>query len=297
MSRRKRVKGRAQERAPAGTEERAGQTGAAGRRASAGQVPKKLFALLIGTAVAVTIAFVSVLVMFSRSGGQSEEPPTAVSSGAPRAAIVDQLTLTQANPAFVQTATDLFEQAGYTVDYYPGEEVTVEFYRKFPVQPYALIIFRVHSALGREDDQPADWVTLFTSDVYHETWYVEEQKTRRLSKVSYYKDGPPYFGIMPDFVKSSMKGDLQGTTVVLMGCDGLATETIAKALVEKGAKAVVSWNGLVSGDHTDAATVQLLRHSVIEGLPLREAVDRTAAEVGPDPTYGSVLRLYPPEGE
>jgi len=259
-------------------------------------VPKKWLALFVATAVAVAIAFASILVILARSGGQSDEPPTVVLSGAHRAAIVDQLALTQTNPAFRQTATNILEQAGYAVDYYSGEEVTVEFYRKFPAQPYELVILRVHSALGREDDRPADWVTLFTADAYRETWYVDEQKTRRLSKVSYYEDGPAYFGIMPDFVRSSMKGDLRGATVVMMGCDGLAAETIAEALVEKGAKAVVSWSGLVSADHTDSATEHLLRHSVTEGLPLQEAVDKTAAEVGPDPAYGSVLRLYPPQG-
>jgi hypothetical protein len=81
--------------------------------------------------------------------------------------------------------------------------------------------------------------------------------------------------------------------VVLMGCDGLAAETIAEALVDKGAKAVVSWNGLVSASHTDSATEHLLRYFVTEGLPLREAVDKTAAELGPDPSYGSVLRRIP----
>ena len=295
MSRRKKVKRRTQERAAAGGDESGGQPGAAGRT-TRGQVPRKWFALFVGAAVAVLIVFVSVLVVLSRSGEQSEEPTTGIPSTGPRVAIVDQLALTQPNPTFVEAATDLMEQAGYAVDYYPGEKVTVEFYRSFPRQPYELIIFRVHSALGREDGQPADWVTLFTADTYRETWYVDEQKTRRLSKVSYYEDGPPYFGIMPDFVRSSMKGDLQGTTVVLMGCDGLATETIAEALVDKGARAVVSWSGLVAGDHTDAAAEQLLRHLVTEGLPLREAVEKTATEVGPDPAYGSVLRLYPPEG-
>ncbi len=259
-------------------------------------MPKKWIVLFVGAAVTVLAVFVSVLVALSRSGEQSEEPTTGIPSTGPRVAIVDQLALTQPNPTFVDAVTETLEQAGYAVDYYPGEEVTVEFYRTFPAQPYELIVFRVHSALGREDGRPADWVTLFTADAYRETWYVDEQKTRRLSKVSYYEDGPPYFGIMPDFVRSSMKGDLRGTTVVLMGCDGLASETIAEALVEKGAKAVVSWSGLVAGDHTDAAAEQLLRHLVTEGLPLREAVERTAAEVGPDPAYGSVLRLYPPEG-
>jgi hypothetical protein len=294
MTRRKKAKRRAHEQVSA----EGGVTGApvGASRATGGWLPRGWLALFIGTAVAVPVILVSVLVVLAGSGEQSQQPATAVPGAAPRAAIVDQLMLTQPNPTFVETTTTLLEQAGYAVDYYPGEDVTVEFYRNFPSQPYGLIIFRVHSALGREDGQPADWVTLFTADFYRETWYVNEQKTRRLSKVSYYEDGPPYFGIMPDFIRSNMKGNLQGATVVLMGCDGLATETIADALVDKGAEAVVSWNGLVSGDHTDAATEQLLRHLVTEGLPVREAVEKTATEVGPDPAYGSVLRLYPPEG-
>jgi hypothetical protein len=256
----------------------------------------KKTAIFIAVAIAIPVVFVSVLVVFSQSGQQSAVPPTVSSDAGPRAAIVDQLGLTQPNPTFVQTATDLLEQAGYAVDYVPGDQVTVEFFRKFPAQPYKLIILRVHSALGRTGGQPADWVTLFTADSYRETWYVKEQKTGLLSKVSYYEDGPAYFGIMPAFVKSSMKGNLQDATVVMMGCDGLATETIAEALVERGAKAVVSWNGLVTADHTDAAAEALLRHFVSEGLPLREAVDKTAAEIGPDPTYESVLRLFPSAG-
>lgn len=290
MSPRRKVKRRAQGRPPLGIDEKQAGVGQGAR------VPRKWLAFFIVSAVAVATVFVAILVVLSLADGQSEESTPVVASAGPRAAIVDQLALTQPNPEFVQTTTDLLEQAGYAVVYYPGDEVTVEFYRKFPSEPYDLVIFRVHSALGREDGQPADWVTLFTADAYHETWYVEEQKARRLSRVSYYEDGPPYFGIMPNFVKSSMKGNLRDTTVVLMGCDGLATETIAEALVDKGAKAVVSWSGLVSGDHTDEATETLLRHLVTEGLPLREAVDKTATEVGPDPAYESILRLYPPEG-
>jgi hypothetical protein len=32
---------------------------------------------------------------------------------------------------------------------------------------------------------------------------------------------------------------------------------------------------------------------VVEGLPLGEAVQKTMADVGPDPSYGNSLRLYP----
>jgi hypothetical protein len=213
----------------------------------------------------------------------------------PRAAIVDQLSINQPNPAFTTTATDLLEQAGYGVDYYPGEQVTVEFYRDLPTWGYKLIILRVHSALGRVGDQPADWVTLFTSDSYRRTWYRKEQEKRQLSSVSYYEDGPQYFGIMADFIKSSMKGDFRDTTIVMMGCDGLSSDTLAEAFVEKGAKAVVAWDGRVSSAHTDTATERLLQHLLVDGLSPQEAVAQTMAEVGPDPSYGSTLLLYPPD--
>ena len=79
----------------------------------------------------------------------------------------------------------------------------------------------------------------------------------------------------------------------MMGCDGLTMDATAKAFVDKGAKAVVGWSGRVSASHTDAATEQLLGHLLMERLPTGDAVAQTMAEVGPDPTYGSTLRLYP----
>jgi NAD(P)-dependent dehydrogenase (short-subunit alcohol dehydrogenase family) len=98
---------------------------------------------------------------------------------------------------------------------------------------------------------------------------------------------------MPGFIKSSAKGDFQGTTIIIMGCEGLKTDAMAEAFVEKGAKAVVAWDGLVSPEHTDAAIERLLQHLLKDGLTLQEAVAQTVTEVGPDPSYESVLRLYP----
>jgi NAD(P)-dependent dehydrogenase (short-subunit alcohol dehydrogenase family) len=100
---------------------------------------------------------------------------------------------------------------------------------------------------------------------------------------------------MPGFIKSSAKGKFQGTTIILMGCDGLKSDAMAEAFVQKGAKAVVAWDGLVSPQHTDAAIERLLQHLLKDGLTLQEAVAQTMAEVGPDPSYESVLRLYPSE--
>ncbi|KPK21331.1 MAG: hypothetical protein AMJ76_02855 [Dehalococcoidia bacterium SM23_28_1] len=254
-------------------------------------------AILVAAAIIIPIVVFTFINFYGsdETGQQPPTPPIADSTGGPRAAIVDHLALTQPNAAFAETATELLEQAGYAVDYFPGEEVTVEFYRYLPTWGHEFIILRVHSALGRIGDQMADWVTLFTSDPYNTTSYRKDQTKQRLSKVSYYKDGPEYFGVMPGFIKSSIKSDFQDATIIIMGCDGLSTDSMAEAFVERGAKAVVAWDGLVSSEHTDAATERLLQHLLIDGLPLQQAVTQTMAEVGPDPLYESTLLLYPSE--
>jgi len=140
-------------------------------------------AILVAAAVLVPVV-VFTLLSFYRSGEPDRPlpPPTMAGSAAgPRAAIVDQLSLTQPHSTFVETATGMLEQAGYAVDYFPGEEVTVEFYRGLPPWGHELIIFRVHSALGRVGDRPANWVTLFTSESYDKTLYRKEREKSRLT--------------------------------------------------------------------------------------------------------------------
>ena len=256
--------------------------------------------LIISLAIPVVVALSLLAVYATNWLDKSTEPKV------PKAAIVDQLSLTFPNPGFVEEATETLEQAGYIVDYYPGEAVTVEFYRTLPTRGYNLIILRVHSALmesGLVRRHPVieqatikalrSMVFLFTSEPYSRTRYVEEQKKLRLLPVSYSQEQPEqYFGITPDFIAFSMEGDFDKTTIILMGCNGLTFDYTASVLVEKGAQSVVGWDTSVSSSHTDATTEQFLRHFVSEKLPLRQAVAKTVAEVGRDPSYGSQLLLY-----
>jgi hypothetical protein len=232
----------------------------------------------------------------------------------PKAAIVDQMSLSSPNPTFIASATSVLEKAGYAVDYYRGENVTVDFYRELPSHGYKLVILRVHSAVpgknliirGEASTATVERVTaaiaedtvLFTSEPYSKTKYLDEQVALRLFPVQYYGIAPgtsEYFAIGPEFIRSSMQGEFDEATVVLVGCSGLMFDRTAAALVDKGAKAVVGWSNLVSADHTDAATERLLQYLLTEGLTPGEAVAKTMTEVGPDPSYGSVLRIYPPE--
>jgi len=243
------------------------------------------FGLLIAAAVAILLAAASALFILSRPSGNA---------GPPSAAIIDQLSLTFPNPQFVEAVTRTLEEAGYTVDYYPGEQVTVDFYRYLPAKGYDLLIFRVHAARRPEvlASKLPDEASLFTSEPYSRTKYVDDQNALRLVKVSYQEGDPEvFFGIRSTFITSSMKGKFPGATVILMGCDTLRGRATAEAFIKKGAKAVVGWSDLVSASHTDEATERLLQKVTLEGLSIQEAVEQTNQEVGPDPVYGSTL-LY-----
>jgi hypothetical protein len=212
----------------------------------------------------------------------------------PKAAIVDQLSLTFPNQTFIETATNILKQAGYSVDYYSGEAVTVNFYRNLPKHGYKIIILRVHSALGWYGEPP---VCLFTSEPYSQDRFIYEQLTDQLTR-AYYNvsgEGKYYFGILPEFIRSSMNGKFEKAIVFMMGCNGLSYIDMAKAFTDKGAKVYIGWYNSVSVSHTDTATVKLLQHYLIEKLTLKQSIQETFKEVGLDPAYKSLLVYYPPE--
>lgn len=257
-----------------------------GKRARSSRWWRKVAVLAAGSiAIAAVVAAVSLSV--ARSGEESK----------PSAAIVDHLSLTFPNPDFVEATTATLEEAGYAVDYYPGEEVTVDFYRDLPTHGYDLLILRVHSARIHPDwrERFPDQAVLFTSEPYTVSKYLEEQMAGHLLEAYSQEGAGPYFGIGSGFIESDMRGDLKGATVVIMGCHGLYTDATAEAFLKRGAKAVVGWDGYVSASYTDEATERLLQHLLRDNLTVREAIRQVTAEVGPDPSYGSTLLSLPDE--
>jgi hypothetical protein len=213
-----------------------------------------------------------------------------------KAVIVDQLSLTFPNQTFVQTATAILNQAGYTVDYYSGQDVTVEFFRNLPTRDYSLIILREHSTSTGQNrtDEP---VTFFTSERCDSTKYVYEQITDQLRMDCYsqaeLEKGITYFGIAPSFVTQSIQGSFHNATIIVMGCEALRNSLMAQAFVQKGAKVYVSWNNQVTATHTDTATTRLIQRLVTEKQTIRQAVYDTMMDVGLDPEYESMLGYYP----
>ncbi len=235
-------------------------------------------------------------------------------TGRPRAVIVDQLGDRYPNPAFVRAVTELLSAAGYEVRYVPAGEVTVDMYRDLPAQEPALILLRSHSARRAESETDlADDVTLFTAQRFRRELYADAVLGRRVGAVfneqenaqdqasgateepgETYEGQKLYFGVRGAFIEQDMRGRFnRAPTVILMGCDGLRSERMARAFVAKGAKDFVSWDQPVDIGRTDKATEVLLRHLVLDRLPVAEAVARAMAVVGADPTFGSQLAYYP----
>lgn len=208
------------------------------------------------------------------------------STSSRKAAIVDQLSISQQNEEFVKTCMETFTAAGFDVDYIESKLVTVNFYKELPSRGYTFIVLRVHST---EINGTAS-VGLFTSEVYDNTKYRNEAG---ILTGSIFGSNVKYFGISPEFVTESMNGRFEGTTIILMGCDGSKHSDLGEAFVNKGARVFIGWTGNVDITHTDAATIYLLQTLIQEKKTLEDAIMETNTKIGPDPVYGSVLRFYP----
>ena len=194
---------------------------------------------------------------------------------------------------FVNSLKNTLESYGFQVDYYECENTTVNFYKSLLARgygSYGLTIFRVHSAII----EGQNLVGLFTNETYVEAKYHYEGLVK-----AYFFEEPNkyYFGIAPRFIEAY--GSFENTIVILMGCNGLRYNTTAEAFVNKGAKAVIGWDGLVSANHTDQATEYLIQRLVANRWTVKAAVDATMEVIGPETTYGynTILKYYPPPGD
>jgi hypothetical protein len=241
----------------------------------------------------LTVLFVFLNLVACSSLQQPTQTIPSKNSHTLKAAIVDHLSLSHPNQAFVKECSDILKKAGYAVDYHKGEEVTVEFYRNLPALEYDLIVFRVHSAYIHKYLS----LSMFTSEPYSKERYVQEQLRNRVARgfiEPYHQGDPDYLAITDKFVRYSMQGSFKDTIIIMMGCTGIK-KAMASAFLEKGAKAYIGWNGLVSANHTDAATTRLLRNLLLEGKTIAQSVAQTMKEVGYDAQYKSMLLFWPIE--
>jgi hypothetical protein len=205
-----------------------------------------------------------------------------------KAAIVDEESLTDSNPAFVQNATTTLQKGGFTVDYIKAADATVDFYKNLPTYDYGIIILRVHSTVL----PGSGWVSICTSENYSSQKYVWEQLDDELLRTKVTGTSEEIFSLGPNF---KMNGHFQNTVIIMMGCDGLGINGthvylgFAKMLVNNGAKAYVGWSWGVTASASDNVTQQLLQNLIVKRTTLEEAINSTPT----DPGTGAYLRGYP----
>lgn len=210
-----------------------------------------------------------------------------------RAAIVDQLSVHSPSSEFTAIVDGMMRQAGFEVDVYGPERVTVNLYGALPTHGYRLVVFRVHG--GVSEDMEGRPVGLFTTEPYSEMQYSLEQLSDLVGSAQAFNSSEPVFAVTPKFIREKSVMDYDGAVIVLTGCYGLYSRELPQAFLDRGASVVIGWDRLVSMGHTDEAMLVLLRMMLIERMSIGEAVEATMREVGPDPDYGGVLSYYPLE--
>ncbi|MFU8796129.1 MAG: hypothetical protein ACNA7X_02380 [Dehalococcoidia bacterium] len=239
--------------------------------------------------IAVAIVGIVVLIRLYPPG----QPPSG-NSGTPRAAIVDQLSVLQENPAFIAEVTGQLEECGFEVDLYQGDEITVAFYRGLSARGYKVIVFRAHSGILEEDETVHLKTTVFTNELYSAFRYQVDQWEDRLFRATIGEEYDWVFSISPKFIRESMPGRFDDTVIIMMGCAGIYIDDLATAFIDKGASAYLAWDATVLLNYVDSATLHLVDQLFSERRTIREAVDSTMRVIGPDPRYGADLQYYPP---
>jgi len=204
-----------------------------------------------------------------------------------KAAILDGLYDTCPNVIWTESITNCLSNAGYRVDLFSGMNVTIDLLRS--IHGYKILILRMHSAVHTDG-----FLYLFSGEHYSEFKYVEEQRARAvLGGLTFNHTEQPYFALNAVLLGKIYDG-LNGSSIILMGCNGTSSPYSIQSLFEQGVKQYISWNGYVDPDHSDKATLALAEASYTEHLGLEEAVKKVNREISPDPYYGSALVYYAP---
>ena len=209
-----------------------------------------------------------------------------------KVAIVDQLSAYSPDSGFMQKAENVLEQADFSVDIFDPEDVTVNLYASLAGRGYKLIVFRVHA--GVNEEVKGHPVGLFTTESYTQFKYQQEQLNDLVGSAQAFNRTETVFAVTPKFIREKSIVDYDDAIVILMGCFGLYSPDLPQAFMDRGATMIIGWDGLVDLEHTDKATLTLLRLMLLQKMNVEQAVASTMNDIGAD-SSGSVLGYLPLE--
>jgi len=220
-------------------------------------------------------------------------PTTPVRTDSLKAAIVDQLSETSPNPAFIQHVTLELQNTGFTVDLYKADDVTVNFYRQLPGHGYKLIIFRVHAGLLENNAGSGSNIWLFTSQPYSRLQFYLAQLRNQVTAAKVTNTTDNVFAVSAGFITDCVRHNFNNTVIINMGCSAFSSPEIAQAYVQRGASAFIGWDANVGISYADDATSALVDKLCAQNQTIKQATDETVNEKGPDPNNQAFLHFYP----
>jgi len=220
----------------------------------------------------------------------------------PRAAIIDQLHKDIPNLEYQKNVTAYLTSAGYDVDLYTTDDITVNFYKKLPSLNYEFIVIRSHS-LG--DGTVEESASLFTGEKYRKDRYMDEQyagqvgkgvpylpaRVERLGGLEALTD-ETYFVVGSKLVDELMVGTFPNSIIVLGGCETIEGTILADSLLQLGASEIIGWNGLVSSKDNDMVIMKLLEDTLVNGVEIQQAVQSVMQEYDKKLAPPATLKYY-----
>ena len=234
----------------------------------------------------LSLLMTSMLVPYSQS--------TADNGTGPRAAIIDQISAFEPDTGPISEVAAALESAGFKVDVWQGQAVTVDFYRELPRYGYKLIVFRTHMSfyyLGT-DTSLIKGTALFSGESYSTTRHISDQLNDTVIKANITRDSPAVFAINSKFITDTMEGRFDDTVILMMGCNSYYLDDMAKAFIQKGASTYVGWSSKVILEHLDRVLVELVDNLFTKQLNIETAITHTMNTTGHDPYCGAYLRYY-----
>jgi hypothetical protein len=264
------------------------------------------------------VAFVFLLLVFLGNSSITKENQN------PQAVIIDQLYNDVPSKYFHEKASSQLKKLGYKVDIYTTENATVDLFRNLPDMNYDFIVFRGHALHFEEEN---DDVMFFTGEKYSEEKYIQEQLFGQIKKGTplleqtfsideknntgwVYVNGSKnikmisshvivsnqtrdeYFLFNPKSVTDLMKGKFNDSTILLGGCSTLKNDSMAQALIGRGASKVIGWTDLVSSSDNDKALLQILEKMADEKLSVIEATNKVKETITLNPKYHARLGIF-----
>jgi len=221
------------------------------------------------------------------------------------AAIIDQLHDIIPNKRHQQKALGYLENAGYDVDIYTTEDITVDFFKKLPSMNYKFIYIRTHSL---EVAQLGNSTFLFTGEKYNVDKHIIEQLSGQVRIAIPINDQIPeemiknatlyqeskYFTVGPKFVDELMVGEFPQTVIVIAGCESVRNLDLATSLILRGASSVVGWDSSINSLENDRVMHGLLEEVLINKIGINDAIKSSMQEFGQDLEFYSKLRQITP---